>query len=120
MAQNARYGALRTQTTEVSPNQSLAELVVAPLLLPPPNPEKSCSRKLTHYQPGGAIDARLRFDYCAAMAKKKNTKNSEKNAFLGSLERLGGKKLTQRGAEESSRGRESRKHRVGSGGRKSG
>jgi hypothetical protein len=54
------------------------------------------------------------------MAKKKNTKNSEKNAFLGSLERLGGKKLMQRGAEESSRGRESRKHRVGGGGRKSG
>jgi hypothetical protein len=54
------------------------------------------------------------------MAKKKNTKNSEKNAFLGSLDRLGGKKLTQHGAEESSRGRESRKHRVGSGGRKSG
>jgi len=54
------------------------------------------------------------------MAKKKNTKKTEKSAFLGSLERLGGKKLTQRGAEESSRGRESRKHRVGGGWRKSG
>ena len=43
----------------------------------------------------------------------KNNKNTEKNAFLGKLERLGGKKLTQRGAEESSRGKESRKHRVG-------
>lgn len=53
------------------------------------------------------------------MAKKKNTKNAEKSAFLGNLDRLGGKKLTQRGAEESSRGRESRKHRVG-GGRKGG
>jgi hypothetical protein len=47
------------------------------------------------------------------MAKKKNKKNTEENAFLGSLDRLGGKKLTQHGAEESSRGRESRKHRVG-------
>lgn len=51
------------------------------------------------------------------MAKKKNTKNTEKKAFLGNLDRLGGRKLTQHGAEESSRGRESRKHRVG-GGRK--
>jgi hypothetical protein len=54
------------------------------------------------------------------MAKKKNTKKSEKKAFLGNLDRLGGKKLTQRGAEESSRGRESRKHRVGGGGRRAG
>jgi hypothetical protein len=54
------------------------------------------------------------------MAKKKNTNKSEKKAFLGNLDRLGGKKLTQRGAEESSRGRESRKHRVGGGGRRSG
>ena len=54
------------------------------------------------------------------MAKKKNSKKSEKNAFLGSLERLGGKKLMQPGAEESSRGRESRKHRVGGGRRKAG
>jgi len=68
----------------------------------------------------GPFDARLRFDYRAPMAKKKNTKKNEKNVFLGSLERLGGKKLTQRGAEESSRGRESRKHRVGGGWRKSG
>jgi hypothetical protein len=54
------------------------------------------------------------------MAKKKNKKNTEENAFLGSLDRLGGKKLTQHGAEESSRGRESRKHRVGGGRRSSG
>jgi len=54
------------------------------------------------------------------MAKKKNTKNTEKKAFLGNLGRLGGKKLTQHGADESSRGRESRKHRMGGGGRKSG
>jgi hypothetical protein len=51
------------------------------------------------------------------MAKKKNTKNTEKKAFLGDLDRLGGKKLMQHGAEESTRGKESRKHRVG-GGRK--
>jgi len=53
------------------------------------------------------------------MAKKKSSKKV-KNAFLGNLDRLGGKKLMQRGAEESSRGRESRKHRVGGGGRRSG
>jgi hypothetical protein len=46
------------------------------------------------------------------MAKKKN-KKSKKSAFLGSLDRLGGKKLMQHGAEASSRGKESRKHRVG-------
>jgi hypothetical protein len=50
---------------------------------------------------------------------KKNTKKTPKNVFLGNLDRLGGKKLMQHGAEESSRGRESRKHRV-AGGRKSG
>ena len=68
---------------------------------------------------GFLIDVQLPFDYCAGMAKKKNTKKAEKNAFLGNLDRLGGKKLTQRGAEESLRGRESRKHRVGGGWRKS-
>jgi hypothetical protein len=47
------------------------------------------------------------------MPKKKNTKKFEKNAFLGNLDRLGGKKLMQHGAEESSRGKESRKHSVG-------
>jgi hypothetical protein len=47
------------------------------------------------------------------MPKKKNTKKLEKNAFLGNLDRLGGKKLMQHGAEESSRGKESRKHSVG-------
>jgi hypothetical protein len=53
--------------------------------------------------------------YCADMAKKKSTKKTktEKNAFLGNLDRLGGKKLMQHGAEESSRGKESRKHSVG-------
>jgi hypothetical protein len=55
------------------------------------------------------------------MAKKKNTKSkSEKNAFLGNLDRLGGKKLMQHGAEESSKGKESRKHSVGGGRRKTG
>jgi hypothetical protein len=54
------------------------------------------------------------------MAKKKNTNKTEKKTFLGNLDRLGGKKLTQRGAEESSRGRESRKHRMGGGGGRSG
>jgi hypothetical protein len=54
------------------------------------------------------------------MAKKKNTNKTEKETLLGNLDRLGGKKLTQRGAEESSRGRESRKHRMGGGGRRSG
>ena len=66
------------------------------------------------------IDLELRFDYCAAMAKKKNPMKTEKKAFLGSLERLGGRKLMQQGAEESSRGKQSRKHRVGGGGRRSG
>jgi hypothetical protein len=47
------------------------------------------------------------------MAKKKNGKKPQKDAFLGSLERLGGKKLVQQGAEDSSRGKESRKHSVG-------
>lgn len=32
------------------------------------------------------------------MAKKKNVKKSEKSPFLGSLDRLGGKKLIQHGA----------------------
>jgi hypothetical protein len=53
------------------------------------------------------------------MPKKKNSKRNEKNAFLGNLDRLGGKKLMQHGAEDSSRAKESRKHSVG-GGRKSG
>jgi hypothetical protein len=48
------------------------------------------------------------------MPEKKNTKKFEKNPFLGNLDRLGGKKLMQQGAEESSRGKESRKHSVGS------
>jgi hypothetical protein len=52
------------------------------------------------------------------MAKK--TKKNGKNTFFGGLDRLGGKKLMQHGAEESSRGKESRKHRVGGGRRKSG
>jgi hypothetical protein len=47
------------------------------------------------------------------MAKMKNNEKRAKNAFFGKLERLGGKKLAQWGAEESSRGRESRKHRLG-------
>jgi hypothetical protein len=47
------------------------------------------------------------------MRKKKNTKEYEKNAFLGNLDQLGGKKLMQHGAEDSSRGKESRKHSVG-------
>jgi hypothetical protein len=67
----------------------------------------------------GGIDAWLQVEYCRSMAKKKNTKKNEKNAFLGNLDRLGGKKLMQHGADESSRGKESRKHSVG-GGRKSG
>jgi hypothetical protein len=51
------------------------------------------------------------------MAKKKNTKKLQKNAFLGNLDHLGGKKLMQHGAEDSSKAKESRKHSVG-GGRK--
>jgi hypothetical protein len=47
------------------------------------------------------------------MPKKKNNKKSERNAFFGNLDRLGGKKLMQHGAEESSRGKASRKHFVG-------
>ena len=68
----------------------------------------------------GHIDAQLRVEYCSSMAKKKNTKKNEKNAFLGNLDRLGGKKLMQHGAEEYSRAKESRKHSVGGGRRKSG
>jgi hypothetical protein len=51
--------------------------------------------------------------------KKKNSKKAEKNSFLGNLDRLGGKKLMQHGAEESARGKEARKHFVG-GARRSG
>jgi hypothetical protein len=67
----------------------------------------------------GHIDVQLRVEYCAVMAKKKTSKKNEKGPFLGNLDRLGGKKLMQHGAEESSRAKESRKHSVG-GGRKSG
>ena len=63
----------------------------------------------------------MRVEYFADMAKKiKKTKKNENDAFLGSLDRLGGKKLMQHGAEESSRGKESRKHSVGGSSRKSG
>jgi hypothetical protein len=65
------------------------------------------------------FDVRLPFNYCTEMPKKKNTKKFQKNAFLGNLDHLGGKKLMQHGAEESSRAKESRKHSVG-GGRKKG
>jgi len=54
------------------------------------------------------------------MTKKRNTKKNEKSAFLGNLDRLGGKKLMQHGAEESSRAKESRKHLVGGGRRTAG
>jgi hypothetical protein len=67
-----------------------------------------------------AVDARPKVAYCSSMAKKKNSKKNEKNPFLGNLDRLGGKKLMQHGAEESSRAKESRKHSVGGGRRKSG
>src|SRR5260370_13883626 len=66
-----------------------------------------------------AIDVLKLFEYCAFMAKKKNSRKTERNAFLGNLDRLGGKKLMQHGADESSRGKESRKHSVGGGRRKS-
>jgi hypothetical protein len=71
-------------------------------------------------QSRGVIDVRKQVGYCPIMAKKKNSKKNEKNAFLGSLDRLGGKKMVQRGAEESSRVKESRQHSVGGGRRKSG
>ncbi len=45
--------------------------------------------------------------------RKKNSKRAEKNPFLGNLDRLGGKKLMQHGAEESARGKETRRHFVG-------
>jgi hypothetical protein len=45
--------------------------------------------------------------------RKKNSKRAEKNPFLGNLDRLGGKKLMQHGAEESGRRKESRKRAVG-------
>jgi hypothetical protein len=66
-----------------------------------------------HCVPSSSIDAAVAIKYCAAMAKKKKSKNNEKKAFVGNLDRLGGKKLMQHGAEESSRGKESRKHSVG-------
>lgn len=53
------------------------------------------------------------------MAKKKSARKNPKSTPLGNLDRLGGKKLMQHGAEEFSRVKESRKHSVG-GGRKSG
>lgn len=53
-----------------------------------------------------------------AIMKKMNTKKAENNSFVGNLDRLGGKKLMQHGAEESARGKESRRHFVG-GARKS-
>jgi len=61
----------------------------------------------------GLIDARFRFEYCADMAKKKGSRKDEKKAFTGSFDRLGGKKLVQHGAEESSRVKESHQHSVG-------
>jgi hypothetical protein len=54
------------------------------------------------------------------MAKKKNSTKTNKDASIANLERLGGKKLVQPGAEGSSRGKESRKHSVGGGRRGSG
>jgi hypothetical protein len=54
------------------------------------------------------------------MAKKKSTEKTENKLSLVNLDRLGGKKLMQHGAEDSSRGKESRKHRVGAGRRRSG
>lgn len=51
------------------------------------------------------------------MPKKKTAhkpkKHQKKTDSLGSLERLGGKKLVQHGAEESLRGKASREHAVG-------
>ena len=49
------------------------------------------------------------------MAKKKNSKNPKKNASLGNLDHLGGRKLMQRSAEESASGKEMRKHFADSG-----
>ena len=51
------------------------------------------------------------------MAKKKTAqkpkKQQKKTNSLGSLERLGGKKLVQKGADESLLGKGSRQHSVG-------
>jgi hypothetical protein len=49
--------------------------------------------------------------------KKSNNpkKQQQKTDALGSLERLGGKKLVQHGAEESLQGKASRQHSVGGG-----
>ena len=52
--------------------------------------------------------------------RKKNSKRAEKNPFLGNLDRLGGKKLMQHGAEESSRAKESLERSVGGGRRQGG
>jgi ribosomal protein L4 len=61
----------------------------------------------------------MQLAYSAIMAKKKSARKNPKSTPLGNLDRLGGKKLMQHGAEEFSRVKESRKHSVG-GGRKSG
>jgi hypothetical protein len=46
---------------------------------------------------------------------QKSKKQKQKTDSLGSLERLGGKKLVQHGAEETLRGKGSRQHAVGGG-----
>jgi hypothetical protein len=69
--------------------------------------------------PGSPVDPRLQFKYCAYMARKKTAQKSKKQQKksdpLASLERLGGKKLVQHGAEESLQGKASRQHSVGGG-----
>jgi hypothetical protein len=65
----------------------------------------------------GQFDAQVRFQKGADMARKKTAqkqkKRQTKTDSLGSLERLGGKKLIQHGAEESLHGKGSRQHSVG-------
>jgi len=67
-----------------------------------------------------SFDVCLQVAYRSRTAKKKNSKKNEKSPYLGNLDRLGGKKLMQHGAEESSREKESCKHSVGGGRRQGG
>jgi hypothetical protein len=49
------------------------------------------------------------------MSTKKITGKAKPNAFLGSLERFGGKKLMQSGASKIAPKKEGRRHLVGGG-----
>ncbi len=54
------------------------------------------------------------------MAKKESADTSEKGFYTGGLDRLGGKKLVQHGADNLHKIQQKRKHGVGGAPRKSG